>query len=605
MERLTAIGLFLFLAIPIPLRAADSSGPVPQDLLSYDLTVRVEPAAGSIAVEGSIEVPLNDPAAPNFKFNLHETFAIKQLLVNGEPAKYADAPVESEFPLPASRGVVVSLPAGLSQRRIRMDIEYGGRMKALPEFNATPDWRHALDDQVNSRMVELASYSSWYPQFVFGQPVRVKLGLSLPHGWTSICSGKEVENHVADGRALTRWSSPRDTDIVILASPNYKERSFQESNVNVEIYYTQMPERFIEQEGTQIADVLKLYTARLGETTIPGGTVKHAYSPKRKGQGKAGFARPGLIVTSEGLTLEALARDPKFSLFQGIAHEIAHYWWNFGAGQGDWINEAFAEYFSAVAVQQLQSEEKFRGIMANSRKQVMELPADAPSLSAVPPMQQTSFVVRYYKGALMLDTLRQSMGDEKFFLASREFFQTYTGKPTGTTEFRSFWKAKLGSQGDLIDVWLDSRGGLPGSSEKRREVSRAWEMMERGPRWERRKDPPFDFAQGRLRANRSPDGAPARRFFEDAGTRSGPPAAQALVGDIARQERGRSCKSRRAGRVYSVGQSVPPCWFCHGERGAQCPPRLSRELCAVCSHRCSCSLPRRCGALTEAKTKRS
>jgi hypothetical protein len=104
-------------------------------------------------------------------------------------------------------------------------------------------------------------------------------------------------------------------DILILASPNYKEKSFHESGVNLEIYYTQMPERFIGQEGAQIAGVLKLYSARLGETNIPGGTVKHVYSPKRKGQGKAGIARPGLIVTSEGLALEELALDPTFSLF--------------------------------------------------------------------------------------------------------------------------------------------------------------------------------------------------------------------------------------------------------------------------------------------------
>ena len=112
-----------------------------------------------------------------------------------------------------------------------------------------------------------------------------------------------------------------------------------------------MPEKFIEGEVQQIASVVKLYTDRLGETNIPGGTVRHVYSPKRKGQGKAGTARPGLIVTSEGVTLESLGSDPHFSLFQPIAHEIAHFWWNFGAGQGDWINEASAEYFSAIAVQ--------------------------------------------------------------------------------------------------------------------------------------------------------------------------------------------------------------------------------------------------------------
>jgi len=461
MHPFRTIALFLFLPIQIlPPAEVKSKSP------SYNLRISIEPEAGSIAVQGSIEFRLRDPAASNFKFNLHETLAIKKLLVNGKEASFAYVPMESQLPLPASRGVVVDVPRGRSQSRVRMDIEYSGRMKVLSEFGASPDWRHSLDDQINSRMVELAGYSSWYPQFVFGQPLQLGLALSLPQNWTSICSGQKLADHVQGDRALTRWSSPTDMDILILAAPNYKVKSFREPGVNLEIYHTRMPERFIEQEGMQIASVLKLYSARLGETNIPGGTVKHVYSPKRKGQGKAGIARPGMIVTSEGLTLEELALDPKFSLFQGIAHEIGHYWWNFGVGQGDWINEAFAEYFSAIAVQELVSQEDFRASMADYRKQSSELPADAPSLSTVPPMEQTSFVVRYFKGALMLDTLRQTMGNERFFVASREFVQTYAGRPTGTSEFRSFWKAKLGSQKDVIDVWLDSRGGLSDNAKK-------------------------------------------------------------------------------------------------------------------------------------------
>jgi aminopeptidase N len=66
----------------------------------------------------------------------------------------------------------------------------------------------------------------------------------------------------------------------------------------------------------------------------------------------------------------------------------------------------------------------------------------------------------------MLDAIRRAMGDEKFFQACREFFETYRGKPTGTQEFRSFWKSKLNQDG-LIDSWLDSRGGLPPAAEER------------------------------------------------------------------------------------------------------------------------------------------
>jgi aminopeptidase N len=293
-----------------------------------------------------------------------------------------------------------------------------------------------------------------------GHPIGLDLELSLPEGWVAICSGKKVSERVNNGRAITRWSSPKDTDIVIVASPNYKEKSSRLPDFAIEIYYTQMPDRFIDREMGQIADVMTLFADRLGATTIPAGTIKHVYSPKRKGQGRAGIVRPGMIVTSEGLTLASLANDPQFSLFQDIAHEIAHFWWNFGAGQGDWINEAFAEYFSAVAVQKVLSEQQFAGVLENYRKQVHELPANAPSLSTVP-FDGSGFVIRYFKGSLMLDYMRHALGDDKFFQASRNFFETYHNKSIGTAEFRSFWKQKLGDQKNSLDVWLDSKGSLP------------------------------------------------------------------------------------------------------------------------------------------------
>jgi hypothetical protein len=291
--------------------------------------------------------------------------------------------------------------------------------------------------------------------------MKSEIVLSLPQNWISVCSGRNLDEHIENGRAITRWSSLKDVDIVILASPSYKLKSIREQNINLDIYSTQMPDQFIAKEGEQIASVLTLYHAIYGETNIPNGTVKHVYSPKQKGQGFAGFARPGLIVTSEGRTLESLKQDPGFSLFQGIAHEVGHYWWNFGSGQGDWINETFAEYSSAIAVEKLSSEAAFRGVMDGYRKQVAALPPDAPSLSTTGIAEQTGFVVRYYKGSLMLNALRHAMGDEKFFQACREYFQANSGKPTGTPEFRAFWKSKLGSNQYLIDSWLDSRGGDP------------------------------------------------------------------------------------------------------------------------------------------------
>ncbi len=455
--KIRLLGLvLLLLAFPVFLMAQGKPGPI-----SYDLRVRIEPSSGNLGVLAKMEIPL-EPGAKNFQFNLHGTFVIKKLLVEGKDAIFSTALGDPLFTLPRPQKVTVTLPPGLAQNKVHMDIDFQGRLKDVPEFGASPDQKEEMDDQINAHMVELANYSSWYPLSSFGAPLQFALEVSLPQGWITVCSGKQMEDHVIEGREITRWSSPNDTDILVVASPNFKKKVCREAGTNIEIYYTQMPAAFIDNEVQQIAGVLKLFTERLGETNIPAGTIKHVYSPKRKGQGMAGIARPGMIVTSEGRTLDSLAEDPHFSLFQGLAHEIAHFWWNFGAGQGDWINEAFAEYFSATAVQKISGEQAFQDVLNNYRKQVRDLPPHAPSLATVPfGGDEVVFVVRYYKGSLMLDSLRQTLGDAKFFPACRSFFDTYKGKSIGTQEFRAFWRDQLGDHKVLVDNWLDAKGRTP------------------------------------------------------------------------------------------------------------------------------------------------
>jgi hypothetical protein len=337
--------LFLMVILFSGIALAAGEKPVP---ISYDLKVTIEPGQGTVAVHGKIGVPV-EAGATTLQFALHETFAISKLAVNDRAVKFSVHPGDPSPIYPATRRVLVKLPENVPAGMVHLNIEYGGRLKQIPEFGTFPDQKEAMDDQINSRLVELANYSSWYPQFfVLGHPIETLLEVSLPKDWTAICSGKKLDEREQEGRTVTQWASVWDTDILITAAQNYKGKVMPLSDGQIDIYYTQLPEEFIDREGSEIAAVMNFFTQGLGSTTIPSGVIKLVFSPKHKGQGRAGIARPGMIVTSEGLMMEALAKDPKFSLLQDLAHEIGHFWWNFGAGQGDWINEAFAEYGSAV-----------------------------------------------------------------------------------------------------------------------------------------------------------------------------------------------------------------------------------------------------------------
>ncbi|MFP3951528.1 MAG: M1 family aminopeptidase [Candidatus Bathyarchaeia archaeon] len=146
---------------------------------------------------------------------------------------------------------------------------------------------------------------------------------------------------------------------------------------------------------------------------------------------------------------------------RGLAHEIAHFWWSFGAGQGDWINESFAEFFSLLAVEE-NSKQLYHEYMSKILEEVTSLPQDAPPLSRVPfSNDRICYTVRYYKGALMLAHFKELLGDERFFEICREFYDTYHAKTVHTGEFRRFWTQRLKADEEEFNSWLDSEGASP------------------------------------------------------------------------------------------------------------------------------------------------
>jgi aminopeptidase N len=164
---------------------------------------------------------------------------------------------------------------------------------------------------------------------------------------------------------------------------------------------------------------------------------------------------------SEGRVLEDLAKEPEISLLYGHAHEAAHFWWRFGSGQGDWINEAFAEYFALIAIREIQGENAFRQALDERRERVRALPADAPALAVVPAFSGgDGYTIRYEKGALMLEAFRSHLGDNAFFDTCRRFYERFNARSAGTDDFRAFWSEALKDDAPLRS-WLDSSGRGP------------------------------------------------------------------------------------------------------------------------------------------------
>jgi aminopeptidase N len=173
------------------------------------------------------------------------------------------------------------------------------------------------------------------------------------------------------------------------------------------------------------------------------------------------FNSAGAIVDDDtvGYALETQTR-PVYSRVareSTVAHELAHQWFGNAVSPGRWadiwLNEGWATY-----VEWLWSEERGGDSAQASFDAVMETPADDPfwDLAIAEPGPLGLFHGAVYdRGAATLHALRVKVGDEAFFVASREWLTRYDNSTATSDDFEAVFEEVSGQDlTTFFDVWV-------------------------------------------------------------------------------------------------------------------------------------------------------
>lgn len=185
---------------------------------------------------------------------------------------------------------------------------------------------------------------------------------------------------------------------------------------------------------------------RVGYVMVPfgGGAMEHATN----------IAYP-LATINGSLVYETL-----------MAHELSHHWWGnwvtCQTAEEMWINEGLASYSESLFLEDIYGSAAYDSYVRDNHYDVIHKAhiddQGFYALNAVP-ISHTYGATTYNKGADVMHTLRNYIGDAKFFEALQSVQTTYGGSDISSEEFRDQMNTVAGVDvTDFFNDWIMSPG---------------------------------------------------------------------------------------------------------------------------------------------------
>jgi hypothetical protein len=271
--------------------------------------------------------------------------------------------------------------------------------------------------------VETVYYSDGDP--FFSACAEYKLTLTLPKEYVVAATGEIVEERTLESKKVYTMSAMNVRDFALALSEDFRELSV---NCNGKtLYYYYYNDKSAAKTLESIRECFSFYEKTFGEYPYS------QYSVAQTGLCFSGMEYPCLSLVSDSLSEEEQVRV--------IAHETAHQWWYGVVGSDQleeaWQDEGLAEYSALAFFEEyekygVQRDEVVREAMREYRSyydvygSVLGRTDTAMTRNLASYLSDYEYrCLAYDKAIIMLDTLRKSVGEQKFFSALERYYKDY------------------------------------------------------------------------------------------------------------------------------------------------------------------------------------
>ncbi len=410
------------------------------DLLSYKLQVRVDPAAETIRGDNRIRFRMLAPGR-RIQVDLYQNLAIEKITLNGAELKFTRelGAVYVDFPEELAAGVEATI-----------DVFYSGHPEPVGRFGGLTFGKDPSGNPWIVTSCEDDGSSIWWPskdQWRDEPQDGMEIAVEVPAGLTDVSNGKFVAKTDLPG-GWTRWEwavhYPINSYDVALNIGKYAHWSETYSGVPSDFYA--LPENLdkAKLQFAQAKEMLDAFQHYFGEYPFIRDGYKLVEVPYTGMEHQSAVAYGNHYANGYyGKDWTGVGISPRFDFI--IIHESGHEWFGNAVSARDtsdmWIHEGWDTYAESLYVE-------YRYGKADALKYVNgfkpKVIGKQPILTERGTNRQPD-LDQYVKGALFLNTLRSVVDDDaKWFALIHDYYQRFKYQTILTEDVVAFFNQRTG-----------------------------------------------------------------------------------------------------------------------------------------------------------------
>lgn len=297
------------------------------------------------------------------------------------------------------------------------------------------------------------------------QKFTADISVEVPKGYTAIANGRlhEVKEYKNTSRFYYKMDWPVTSYLIAIACGKFEKHSEKVDGTTLNYYYPPSLKKFTEQSFKETPKILRFFNEK----------IKYKYPHDSYSQVViSSFMYGGMENTTATFLTEFFLFDETTKEFlqeyaRGLlAHEFAHQWW------GDtltcknwkhlWLNESFATYWDALYTENQYGKDEFQYQLISDleayldESKIFQRPISPPDFVDPALMFDRH---TYPKGALVLHTLRNYVGDKVFFNALTHYINKNQHKCVETADLIKAFEDVAGKDlSEFFDTWIFKAG---------------------------------------------------------------------------------------------------------------------------------------------------